>query len=638
MKGLLKYLILILLTGSAVRGYACSPLLTPTLVSQAIVGPDLQLMWSSNTIYNNCPYTIDVEIVCDNGSFLPTGPFFTTASYTKNTTPWALPMQSINISGLCAGTIYKFRAREVYNVATFSPWTATFTFTTPGVFVQPTITLSATPPTVCVPANSQLNCVINNSCGGTPPTYLWTPATFLSSTTIANPVCTPTATTTYTCTVTGGQLGCWTASSTITITSGAAIATVAPATVCIGGCAPLTASGAVTYTWSPATALSATTGANVTACPTITTTYTVTGTDITGCTGSTTVVVTVNPALSTTAVVAPNPICIGSSATLTANGSGGSGTGYNYVWSPGNLTGSSVTVSPTSTTTYTVTITDDCTTPAGTQTVTLTVNPLPVISSIPPVAGCVPYCYNFTDLTPNAINWTWGFMGGVPITSNTSPSGQICWDTPGTYNVILTLTDNNGCTNTATVTTVTVHPNPVAAFTMISDSASILNPDFCFINTSQLASTYNWDFGFPASQNNNSTLPDPCFQYNDTGIYCVKLVATSQYQCVDSVTECVYVIPFFALYVPNAFTPDGNATNNFFFPVGDGVDPARFEMWIYDRWGNNIWHTTQWGDKWDGRANGGTKLVQEDVYVWKIKLFDFLNKEHVYVGHVSVIR
>jgi hypothetical protein len=72
--------------------------------------------------------------------------------------------------------------------------------------------------------------------------------------------------------------------------------------ICEGQSVLLTATGAVTYSWSPSGGLSATTGSSVTASPTVTTTYTVTGTDANGCTNTTTVTVTVNPLPNTSPI------------------------------------------------------------------------------------------------------------------------------------------------------------------------------------------------------------------------------------------------------------------------------------------------------------------------------------------------
>jgi len=91
-----------------------------------------------------------------------------------------------------------------------------------------------------------------------------------------------------------------------------------PAVCGTGASATLTASGASTYTWSPATGLSGTTGAVVTAAPAITSTYTVSGTDANGCVGSTTHTVVVGPAVSVTASASPTEVCPGGTSQLNA--------------------------------------------------------------------------------------------------------------------------------------------------------------------------------------------------------------------------------------------------------------------------------------------------------------------------------
>jgi hypothetical protein len=122
--------------------------------------------------------------------------------------------------------------------------------------------------------------------------------------------------------------------------------TVTPpsASICPGGSVSLTASGAITYTWSPASGLSATTGATVTANPSATTTYSVTGTGGNGCTATTPVTVTVNPPVILQVSSVSATICNGSSVTLTAQ----AGTTLNYsvsavTYSPIPTPGSGVT-------------------------------------------------------------------------------------------------------------------------------------------------------------------------------------------------------------------------------------------------------------------------------------------------------
>jgi hypothetical protein len=105
-------------------------------------------------------------------------------------------------------------------------------------------------------------------------------------------------------------------------------ASAGTSTICSGTSTTLTGSGGATYSWSPATGLSATTGTTVTASPTVNTTYTVTGVSAEGCSSTSTVTVTVSPAPSAIIIAPPAAICSGGTATLSSSGGNvvGSGT------------------------------------------------------------------------------------------------------------------------------------------------------------------------------------------------------------------------------------------------------------------------------------------------------------------------
>ncbi|MBL7921066.1 MAG: T9SS type A sorting domain-containing protein [Bacteroidia bacterium] len=123
--------------------------------------------------------------------------------------------------------------------------------------------------------------------------------------------------------------------------------TASQSTICNGSSSNLTASGATSYTWStgPNTA-------SISVSPSVTTTYTVTGHNVPGCTASKTIAVTVNP--SPTLAVAPSTsICPGANAVLSATSSAA-----NYTWNPGNFTTSAITVSPSISTVYNVATTN----------------------------------------------------------------------------------------------------------------------------------------------------------------------------------------------------------------------------------------------------------------------------------------
>jgi hypothetical protein len=245
-------------------------------------------------------------------------------------------------------------------------------------------------------------------------TWSWTgPNGFTSS--VQNPSV-ATATTadagTYSVSITDAQ-GC-SANGTVTISvNPLPVVSASGNAVCSGSNGTLTASGATNYTWSAGT--SPATGASVSANPSSTTSYTVTGTDANGCQDSATVTLTVFPApvISSSSIA----VCNGASGTLTSSGA------LNYTWSAGTTPLSSdqdsVSVTPSSTTSYTVTGTDanGCT---DTATSVVTVNPLPVVNATG--ADTICSAASATLNASGAVNYNWlpGNISGASVTESSS--------------------------------------------------------------------------------------------------------------------------------------------------------------------------------------------------------------------------
>jgi gliding motility-associated-like protein len=459
-------------------------------------------------------------------------------------------------------------------------------------------------------------------------TYTWTPALTLSSNT-GNPVtATPLINSTYT--VTGTDANGCSGAATATVTVNALpVITVGSSTICEGGSTPLSANGAVSYTWMPGGSLSSTTGSAVTATPTVSTTYSVVGSDANGCYNFGIGLVLVNPL----PVVAVNSasICNGSSATLSATGAN------TYAWSPSaglsSASGASVTASSANTSTYIVTGTDinGC---SNTATAVVTVNPLPVLSVGPAMSsGCAPLCVAFTNSASATGSYTWDFGDGV---SSSAATPSHCYTVQGTYNATLTLTDGNGCVGTGSATVV-VYPVPNADFTFNPQPATVFEPTINFYDNSGGAIISGWSWNFGDSLNSTSSAQNPVFTYGDAGDYNVQLTVTSSYGCVDSVTKTVVVEPDFALYVPNAFTPNFDGTNDVFMAKGVGI--KEFSMYIFDRWGNMVFYSEKLSEGWDGRFKSkGDEILQEDVYVWKIEAKSFKNEKKQLKGTVSLVK
>ncbi len=196
----------------------------------------------------------------------------------------------------------------------------------------PTLTVSNSSPTLCAGSTVTL------TAAGNATAYAW-------SSSVTNAVgFTPTATAIYTVVATGSNSCQNSATTTVNVNQSPTVSIVPSNTaICNGSTATLTANGAFTYTWNtPSNSLS------IVVNPTVTTSYTVAGTNTLGCEGTSTISLIVNQIPTVTAISNASMICTGQTASLTAGGA------TTYSWNTSS-TNTSIVVSPTTTTSYTVT-------------------------------------------------------------------------------------------------------------------------------------------------------------------------------------------------------------------------------------------------------------------------------------------
>lgn len=264
----------------------------------------------------------------------------------------------------------------------------------------------------------------------------------------------------------------------------------------------------------------------------------------------------------------------------------------------------------------------------------LTIYPLPVVDFIADkYNGCVDLDINFTNnstISSTTIkSYYWDFGDGA---TSTASNPSYTYTVAGTYTVSLVATSDKGCVDQNDYpTTIEAYALPVAGFSASPDYISILKPKVEFSNSSSAdAISWNWYFGDEVV----SDLENPSHTYADTGNYQVWLTVSNQYGCVDSISDIIRVNPDAILYIPNAFSPNGNGTNDYFTPKGLGI--LEYRMDIFDRWGYKIFTTNDMNIGWDGTKSGGP--AQEDVYVYHIVVKNVLDEKNTYVGRVSLIR
>ncbi len=457
----------------------------------------------------------------------------------------------------------------------------------------------------------------------------------------ANPTETITAATlvnagTYTVVVTDAN-GCINFTTANVVVNSQPVVAATGNTVCQNSNAQLTANGGVTYSWTGPGGYTSTSQNPVLFNVGMGSAgqYTVFITDANTCTNTAVANIAINPA-PTPSIVTNSPICVGDIMNLTATG------GVIYNWTGPNGFVSSVqspTVLGSSTSVggiYQVTVTDANTCSAST-TVNTVVNPLPVPQlTAGPNKGCAPLCVTFTvSSTPTASLAYWTFGNGESVNG---PLNSIsCYNAAGIYTINATVTDINGCLGSATYTA-EVYPKPVADFNHAPLKPIInIDGDVVFTDASWGANIVSWNWYFMNTAQYTSIQQNPTFLYSEPGNYVVALIVKSDKGCADTILRPLVVGEDFGIYVPNAFTPNTDGFNDVFFPKGFGI--TKYELHIFDRWGEKVFHTKEFTDSWDGTFQGrGTKICKEDVYTWLITCTDVFGKSHELKGHVTLIR
>lgn len=373
-------------------------------------------------------------------------------------------------------------------------------------------------------------------------------------------------------------------------------------------------------------------GQSVIVSPAVTTGYSLTVTDSKSCSGVVKVFsVTVAPPLSINSGANSLSVCPNVSTSITINANGGNGN-YSYLWMPGNITTNNITVNVQSTTIYTVTISDGCGSTPISNTVSVNVFPITNPSfTVTNKQGCEPFCTQFSNQTPGNVTALWTFGDFSPPIQ--SPVVYHCYNKPGVYNVMLTVTNNYGCKSSIIKNKyITVHGKPIADFIQKPKNISLNENTGTFENTSVNGVSFTWNL----DESLISKDRDFTHQFFDTGCYVLQLVAINTYSCSDTTNRNICVTEGFNFWAPNAFSPDNDGINDYFIPKGTGWMDGTYSLEIINRWGVTVFKTKDILAAWDGKV-GGTKAT-DDIYIWKVYLKDIFDDEHELTGHVLIMR
>jgi gliding motility-associated-like protein len=369
-------------------------------------------------------------------------------------------------------------------------------------------------------------------------------------------------------------------------------------------------------------------------------TLTYTYTDpLTGCTNAATQMVTVNTDIVVTVAPLTSSVCPGASTTLFASGAN------SYSWFPptglSSSMGGTVVATPLASAVYTVTGTS---TAGCTGSVTTTVNVYPLFGVhfiADPMFGCAPLDVNFA-FVPDA-NWTddsWNWDFDDPASGNNNGDTVNITHTfmeEGNYEVQFTATNIYGCVETGSLY-VSAYTRPEADFIIHPEVVSMDDPTVTFVDQSEDANAWSWNFGDPGTgPNDYATGPSTNHVFSDTGTFYITLIVESNYGCADTIIKPYYIFPSFYCYFPNAFTPNGDGVNDLYMPYIEGLDVSSYSLMIYDRWGTKVFESTDPNKFWTGKVLDTDKAVKQDTYTWILIVWDEMGNKYKRTGRVTVL-
>lgn len=458
-----------------------------------------------------------------------------------------------------------------------------------------------------------------NASGGI--SYSWTPTTGLSNPNIRNPIASPTVPTYYVVAV--GVAGCpklRTDTVFVNVGSLPVFNTINDTLICTIDTLQLTTNGTGSYLWSPNYMMSSTTVASPLVSPDVPTWYYVQLTDAVGCQSVDSVFVDVKSAVSLNAG-ADTTICQTDGFTLKTVSDG-----LYYQWTPSTWLDfdniKNPFTRPLSTITYTVISSiGKC---SNQDDITIRVVPYPAANAGPDIAVCSGFSAQLNATGGSSYAWS-----PATFLNNALIANPVSVNPTANIRYIVTVRDNLGCPKPVKDTVWVNVFRPVIADAGPRDTTVVLGEPL-FLNATG-ADNYVWS---PSTWLNNPNISNPVALPQDDIEYMVT--ATTNDGCVGTDRILVHVFKVDPdMYVPTAFTPNGDGNNDVLRPILLGMKGLNYFR-VYNRWGVMMFSTTENGKGWDGRYNG--KAQDPATFVWEAEGITYNGQVKKKKGYAVLIR
>ena len=222
--------------------------------------------------------------------------------------------------------------------------------------------------------------------------------------------------------------------------------------------------------------------------------------------------------------------------------------------------------------------------------------------------------------------------GAVQYNWNTGQKTSSIIVTPDKTTTYVVLGYDGKCYQDTMRITVRVHDKPHADFTF-SPAKPIINENINFVANSLGGSNYKWYFEEEPNDVKESTDSNTTMAFPKGGHKLVTLVVTNAAGCTDTMRYRLYIDDQVNVFVPDAFTPNGDGLNDSFKVICNSV--IDFDLKVFNRWGEQIFHSDDINKGWDGKFMG--EKVEEGVYFWQLSLQGGNQRWYYMNGSITVL-
>lgn len=340
----------------------------------------------------------------------------------------------------------------------------------------------------------------------------------------------------------------------------------------------------------------------------------------------------------TLSITPPDTICPGFTKNLMVVANGGTGN-FSYLWETGESGAEIIyqTILDGIRDSVSVVASDGCSPDETIATWIDFVPPLILDVSVDPNEGCEPLAVDFALNNLGVAEVKWDFGNGAPL-ANGLLASNVYFEAGNFFPIVSTIS-SEGCPQKDSLDMVAVYPTPYGEIEVLPGQLDVVfNVADIHLNSQDSLIIANWSL--------ISALGDSVFPGNTLGfnydfpdvpmVWEIWNDMVSEHGCINHVETAIKVHPRSNIFVPSAFTPDGDGVNDYFSIKFVGLETIGFAVYIFDRWGEIVFTSKDPNFKWDGKVK--EKDPKIDFYGWTIQYYETEDVRKELNGSVQILK